>query len=145
MNNQFQPKIGVSVLLMKKSYILLGKRKNSHGTGTWGFPGGSLEFRETVTSCAIREVYEEVGIKINNLSFLGFTNDFFTQDNLHYVTFFMLARLAENDTIRVMEPDKCEEWSFYLKDNLPSPLFLPVKNFFNDNFCIKNFIDSIEY
>jgi 8-oxo-dGTP diphosphatase len=43
-----RPLIGVSVIIIKDNQVLLGKRKNSHGSGTWAFPGGHLEFNETI-------------------------------------------------------------------------------------------------
>jgi len=34
-----RPKIGVGVMIInKEGKILLGKRKNAHGDGTWSFP-----------------------------------------------------------------------------------------------------------
>jgi hypothetical protein len=35
-----RPLIGVAVIVINDGRILLGKRKNSHGDGTWAFPGG---------------------------------------------------------------------------------------------------------
>jgi 8-oxo-dGTP diphosphatase len=35
-----RPKVGVGVCIVKDNKVLLGKRKNSHGDGTWAFPGG---------------------------------------------------------------------------------------------------------
>ena len=138
MNIELRPKVGVSVLLAKNKHILLGKRKTGHGAGTWGFPGGNVEFKETITSCAIREVKEETDIKLNDLHYLGFTNDIFSKDNLHYITFFMFARLTEYDIVKALELEKCANWVFYPQAKLPEPLFLPVENFFNDAYCNKN-------
>ncbi len=36
------PKIGVAVIIKKCNCVLLGKRKNSHGNNTWGFPWWSF-------------------------------------------------------------------------------------------------------
>jgi 8-oxo-dGTP diphosphatase len=45
-----RPLIGVAVIVIKEDEVLLGKRKNSHGSGTWAFPGGHLEFKESIRS-----------------------------------------------------------------------------------------------
>ena len=63
MNDQ-KPKVGLGVCIVKDNKVLLGKRKGSHGAGTWSFPGGHLEFQETWEKCAKREVLEETGLKI---------------------------------------------------------------------------------
>ena len=72
-----KPKIGIGVIIIKDNKVLFGKRKNSHGDGTWSLPGGHLEFGESWEDCALREVEEEVGITINNLHFVTATNDIF--------------------------------------------------------------------
>lgn len=35
-----KPRIGVGVIILKNNRVLLGKRRNPHGDGAWGFPGG---------------------------------------------------------------------------------------------------------
>ena len=51
-----RPLVGIAVIVIKEDRVLLDKRKNSHGSGTWAFPGGHLEFKESIEDCAIREV-----------------------------------------------------------------------------------------
>ena len=64
-----RPLIGIAVIVVKDNRVLLGKRKNAHGAGSWAFPGGHLEFNEFIEACAVREVFEETGLKIKNLRF----------------------------------------------------------------------------
>ncbi|MBI2581608.1 NUDIX domain-containing protein, partial [Candidatus Woesearchaeota archaeon] len=73
-----RPKVGIGVILVKEGKVLLLKRKNAHGEGTWGFPGGHLELHEEFEDCVKREVEEETGISVNNIHFAGLTNDIFT-------------------------------------------------------------------
>ena len=58
-----RPKVGVSVVLKFNDMVLVGKRKGSHGDGTWAFPGGHLEYGETIFECGKRELEEETNIK----------------------------------------------------------------------------------
>ena len=85
-----RPKVGVGVIIIKGNKVLLGKRKNSHGEGSWCFPGGHLEFNESLENCAKREVLEETGVKIKNIRFETITNDIFKDEGKHYITIFML-------------------------------------------------------
>lgn len=47
------------LLLNDKNEILLQKRADN---GLWGYPGGSMELKDTFESCARREVLEETGL-----------------------------------------------------------------------------------
>lgn len=121
------PRVGMGIFVFKDGKFLLGKRKNAHGAGEWALPGGHLEFNEELESCARREVKEETGVEIKNIRFSTITNDIFKKEGKHYITIFMLSDWAEG-TPGVIEPDKCEEWKWVSKDNLPEPLFLPLDN-----------------
>lgn len=120
------PRVGVGVIVENNGWILLGKRKNSHGEHTWSFPGGHLEFGESFEQCARREVQEETGLEIRNIKFVTVTNDVFTESSAkHYVTIFMHGHYAAGTAI-AMEPDKCDSWEWFAWNNLPIPLFLPI-------------------
>ena len=127
------PKIGVGVIVIKNGKILLGKRKNAHGEGCWGFPGGHLELNEEIEECAIREVNEEIGISIKNIRKATFTNDIFGKENKHYVTLFIVSDFAFGE-VKLMEPEKCEKWEWFEWNNLPEPLFLPIQNLLKQKF-----------
>ena len=122
-----RPKVGIGVIVIKDNKILLGKRKNAHGEGSWCYPGGHLEFGESWEECSRREVWEEVGIRIKNLRFGTITNDIFESEHKHYITICMICDY-ESGQVKLMEPDKCEQWEWFEWDNLPSPLFLPTIN-----------------
>lgn len=118
---------------MKDNKVLLGKRKNAHGEGSWSFSGGHLEFNETWEDCAERETMEETGLRIKNIRFGTVTNDIFEAEDKHYITIFMLAAYTFGEA-RVMEPDKCEEWKWFNWNMLPRPLFIPIQNLLKTNY-----------
>ena len=126
-------RIGVGVTILRDSKVLLGKRKNSHGEGSWGFPGGHLEFNEKIEDCAIREVKEETNISIENIRFRTFTNDIFEKENKHYVTLFVIADY-HSGKVKLMEPKKCEKWDWFEWNDLPKPLFQPIENLLRQGF-----------
>ncbi len=104
-----RPLVGVAVIVIKDNKVLLGKRKNSHGSGTWQFPGGHLEFNESIKDCARRELFEETGIKIKNIRFGPYTNDVFQKEKKHYITLFVVADY-DSGVLKLKEPEKCEKW-----------------------------------
>lgn len=59
--------------------------------GTWGLPGGHLDFGEFFETCAARETLEETGLKIQDVRFLTATNSILKAENKHYITIFMGA------------------------------------------------------
>lgn len=127
------PRIGVGVIIRKDGKVLLGKRKGSHGAGEWSFPGGHLEFNEGIEDCAIREVMEETGLKINYIRKATFTNDLFPREGKHYVTLFLIADWAEGE-VENKEPHKCEGWEWFSWHKLPKPVFIPIDNLYAEGF-----------
>lgn len=116
-----RPKVGVSALVIKDGQILLGKRKGSHGAGTWCIPGGHLEYGETIEEGAARELLEETGLKALSIRCAGWTNNIF-EENKHYISFFAHIDRFEGE-IALLEPNKCEGWHWFPLNALPSPLF----------------------
>ena len=127
------PKVGVGVIIRKDNKVLLGKRKGSHGKGTWAFPGGHLEFQEELDSCVRRETQEETSISVKNIKFATITNDIFKEENKHYITIFMVCDW-ESGEVKNMEEDKCEKWEWFEWSNLPRPLFLTINNLLKQKF-----------
>ncbi|WP_414576020.1 8-oxo-dGTP diphosphatase MutT [Anabaena sp. CCY 9402-a] len=57
--------IGVAVIWNDQQQILIDRRRQEGSMGgLWEFPGGKIEFGETVEECIKREIYEELGIVI---------------------------------------------------------------------------------
>lgn len=130
MKKEERPLVGLGIIIRNDGKVLLGKRKGSHGEGTWSFPGGHLEKFETLEICGLRENSEETGLEIEvidkNYSPIT-TNDFFAKENKHYVTLYIRANYLSGEP-KVKEPEKCEEWKWFEWENLPNNLFIPVKN-----------------
>ena len=130
-----RPGVGVLAILKYNDFILLGQRKGSHGHGEWAFPGGHLELNELPEECAKRELLEETNIDISKYTpiELGYTNDIFVTDKKHYITLFFLYNVDQMYTPNLNEPDKCFQWKWVNKYNMPKPLFLSVKNIITKN------------
>jgi 8-oxo-dGTP diphosphatase len=117
-----RPEVGVGVLVVRDGAVLLGLRRGAHGA-----PGGHLEFGEDPIDCVRREAFEEAGIELGPVEFVGVTNDMFHMEDRHYVTLFYRAAL-ESGTPTVREPEKCDAWQWWPWKTLPDNLFLPLRN-----------------
>jgi 8-oxo-dGTP diphosphatase len=115
------PKVGVGVLLKKSDgAVLLGKRKGSHGEGEWSLPGGHLEIGETFEDCCRREVFEETGMRINQVIHIDFANNIMESEGLHYVTLYFIANWVGSQEPQLKEPDKCEKWEWCTEVPIPT-------------------------
>jgi len=134
--NQQRPAVGVSVIIRDHDRVLLGLRIAGHGAGSWQFPGGHLEFGESIEDCARREVREETGLELHNLCLGPYTNDIFDIEGRHYITLFVVADYAGGKP-EVCEPEKCARWAWFYWASLPQPLFLPIENLLRQGIAIE--------
>jgi 8-oxo-dGTP diphosphatase len=111
--------VGIVVLLFnEEGDLLIGKRKGSHGAGTWSLPGGKLEFMEDAMRRISIETEEETGLVLAPARFTQreWGDNVWTDKDKgqqHWITLFTEAELGPGDNPkepRVTEPDKCEEW-----------------------------------
>ena len=47
-DDDLRPKVGVGVMVLKNGKVLIGKRKGAHVAGEWAWPGGHLEYMESL-------------------------------------------------------------------------------------------------
>jgi 8-oxo-dGTP diphosphatase len=58
-----RPIPAVIAVLVHGSHALLVRRANPPDAGLWGFPGGKIDYGETVKEAALRELLEETGVR----------------------------------------------------------------------------------
>lgn len=119
------PKVGVGVMIRRGDTILLGRRRGSHGDGSYSWCGGHLEYGESFEQCAIREVAEESGLIVRRLRFLCLHN--ILAYDKHYVDIQFVAEEVAPGEPQVLEPEKIADWGWYSLEALPQPLFRPVE------------------
>ena len=122
--DNLRPKIGLGVMVKNpQNQVLLGLRLSAYGQGTWSFPGGHLEFGETMAEAAIREAREETGLDTHNLELVSIADEMGALDQeKHYVNVGFLAHTVNGEP-KLMEPEKFDRWEWFDLDNLPQPLF----------------------
>jgi len=122
-----QPRVGVACIVRSGRQLLLVRRRGAHGEGTWSSPGGNLDFGEDPALCAAREAEEETGVEMDTPRFVGLTNDVFEAENKHYVTLWFEAKHVRGEAHARAE-DELSEVAWFREDELPDPLFLPLRN-----------------
>lgn len=121
MNDKQQVRVGVGIMILRDGKVLLGLRKGAHGEGEYSFPGGGLEYGESITDCAKREVKEECGIDIDTIRFIHVANEL-DYPPKHFINIAVMADIVKGEP-EVCEVDKCEKWEWFNFDELPDNLF----------------------
>jgi len=116
--------VGAGAVIIKDNQTLLAKRSGAHGEHSYGSFGGHVELGETPIQATIREAREKLGIEIGNLQFVSCTS--FIKYGQHYIDISFVADLISG-TPTIKEIDRVTSVDWYPLDNLPSPLFEPVR------------------
>lgn len=111
--------VGVGAAIEHKGTYLLGKRGPNarNEAGKWEFPGGAVEFGDTVQDTIVREVKEEHDIEIEVVQLLGVADHILEKEGQHWVSPTFLCRLISGDA-KIMEPDKCEKIGWFTIDEI---------------------------
>lgn len=84
----------------------------------WEFPGGSVEFGETLEHALVREINEEYGIQIEVGGLLDVVDHILPDEGQHWVSPTYLCRITKGEpTIR--EPRKCLAIGWFRIDAIP--------------------------
>jgi ADP-ribose pyrophosphatase YjhB (NUDIX family) len=58
-----RPIPAVLAVVIRERSVLLVRRANPPDAGLWGFPGGKIDFGESLEQAAVRELFEETGVR----------------------------------------------------------------------------------
>lgn len=116
--------VGVGALLVNDAgEIFLAQRgplaKNERGL--WEFPGGSVEFGETMAKALQREMMEEFGIQIEVGELLDVADHILPEEGQHWVSPTYLCRVVSGEP-RIMEPGKCSAIGWFDPHTVPKQL-----------------------
>ena len=96
-------------------YLMLHRIKKEHDINKdkWIGVGGHFEHGESPEDCMFREVMEETGLEINNITYFG-------NQPWPYPSNLMVGFIADyvSGTIRLQD-EELSEGAFFTKDNLP--------------------------
>lgn len=130
-----RPAVGVGVMVTRSETVLLERRAGSHGRGTFGWPGGKLEFGESIFEAGRREVLEETGLHLGRLDFICVSNVF--RYGEHYLDIELRSELVHDLTAP-------PGWEWYPLSALPEPIFEPCRVALRSLSDGKPFHDSVD-
>jgi len=107
--------VGVgAVIINNEGRVFLSKRgKNARNEyGKWEFPGGSVEFGDTIEDTIVREMREEYGVEIEVIELLGVNNHIIPDENQHWVSPCFIAKIVQGEP-RILESGKCDEIGWF--------------------------------
>lgn len=139
-----KPKVGVGVLIIENDKVLLGLRNPDKikasselkGEGTWTMPGGKVEWMESLSAAAKRELKEETDLNGEVLELITVSDDM--TETAHYVTVCFLVSKYSGE-IKTMEPETILEWKWFNLNNLPNNMYEPSRK------CIEMYLSKKVY
>ena len=113
---------------------LLSLRKNTgYADGMYSLISGTMEANENPVTAIIREIQEEVGVKVKEEHIQYACTITRAGEKHSYVNFFFHV-LKWNGSIRNLEPEKCESLEYHNINELPKNTVSHVKHSF---LCMK--------
>jgi 8-oxo-dGTP diphosphatase len=116
--------VGVgAVIVNDQGQLFLARRgpQAKNERGLWEFPGGSVEFGETLADALRREIREEYGVEIEVGELLDVADHILPDEGQHWVSPSFICTITSGEpTIR--ETAKCTEIGWFAPDEMPDDL-----------------------
>ncbi|WP_240989610.1 NUDIX hydrolase [Salipiger mangrovisoli] len=98
-----RPVVATIATVFKDGHVLLVRRANPPDAGKWGFPGGKVDLGECLQDAAIRELFEETGVRATAQRVFTAVDAFDHDENgmvrHHYVLVAVLCAWVSGDPV----------------------------------------------
>ena len=138
----FKPINVSAAVIINKNKVLLAKRKEGYLNDMWEFPGGKIEEGETAQAAAVREINEELNLKIEAGNLLLVLEHEYPDKRvrLHFVK--SKLSVQKNNTNIDFESNPDVGW--FKTDKFPFGQFCPADSIAAKNIQWKNIIINEE-
>ncbi|HEX2908600.1 MAG TPA: NUDIX domain-containing protein [Phototrophicaceae bacterium] len=116
--------VGVGAIIVNESgQVFLARRgpQAKNERGLWEFPGGGVEFGETLAAALQREIFEEYGIQIMVGDLLDVVDHILPDEGQHWVSPTFICRIESGAPV-IREPGKCTEIGWFDPHTMPADL-----------------------
>ncbi len=138
-SERFLIRAAVYLILLRGNKILLSRRFNTGWMdGKYSLIAGHLDGNESVSQAMLREAKEEAGITIKKNDLIPATVIHRRYPGQEYIDFFFVTEKWVGDP-KIMEPNKCDDMSWYSLGNLPKNLLPYIKE------AIHNYQNKISF
>jgi ADP-ribose pyrophosphatase YjhB (NUDIX family) len=122
-----QIQVGTSAFVLNSEGKLLLQQRDDNRH--WAMPGGRLDPGETISDCAVREVFEETGLRVKIKRLIGVYSDpqqYMLAQNRHGKIVQMVNCCFECEIIggEMKLSDESIDIGFFDTQNLPQPMLL---------------------
>ena len=112
------PVPAAGVILEENGHLLMVRRRYDPRAGTWCLPAGFMEFGETPEACAVRELFEETGVRGRVTRLFGV----YAGADDPRTRAILILYVAERESGTVTPGDDAIEADFFPLDRLPQPI-----------------------
>ena len=118
--------VGVGAIIVdERGRLFLAQRgpEAKNERGYWEFPGGTVEFGETMSQALRREILEEYGLAIEVGALLDVVDHILPAEGQHWVSPSFICRPVSGEP-HIHEPAKCSQIGWFALEEVPGHLSL---------------------
>lgn len=107
--------VGVGAIIFNsEGKVFLSKkgRNAKNDVGLWEFPGGGVEFGNTLQNTLIEGIKRDFGIEVEILELLAVNNHILPETNQHWVAPSYICAITYGEP-KIQDKDKCEEIGWF--------------------------------
>jgi 8-oxo-dGTP diphosphatase len=93
-----------------KFKVLLIERKNEPFKGQWALPGGFVDHNEKLEAAAIRELYEETGVRVKSMEQIKAFGDPDRDPRGHMISIAFLCRIFVEEKLKAADDASNAQW-----------------------------------